>query len=186
MSKQVRNTKKSRLVSEFAASITGLYREEYTEMSKSQIVSGVIDLNVGAAASTAIRTILEDELANELERYFHEAVSEAAESIGRPWHMVTVEFFKQSKMAKSKYTMQQQVCVFGNGSGKGKAAGVRFVPEGNINDPMLLLTLEKKMDNSAYVAKAVEARVKNYIESGAVSPDKAVVMNDRLGQKRIK
>lgn len=170
MSRSVRITKKSRMVAEFVNAIVDLEKDGFIAMTKSQMVSTVVTANIGEEASTAIKTMLADELANELERYFLESVREAAEVIGRPYHMVTMKYFKQNKMAKSKYTMQQQVSVFGNGSSK--AAGVRFVPEGVKNDPMLLLTLEKKMAESQSIMKSVEAQVEREIISGAVTVDR--------------
>lgn len=183
MDHPVRKTKKTRMVGDFADSIVDLHKEGFIAMSKSQIVSGVVISSTKEEASTAVKTLLEDELANELERYFRDAVKEAASIIKRPYHMVTVKYFKE-RHKHSKYSMQEKVSVFG--ASNGKSAGVRFVPEGVTNDPMLLLTLEKRMDNSANVANAVKTKVRKDIESGAVTPEQAAVMNDRLGQQRIK
>jgi hypothetical protein len=177
--KPVRNTKKSRMIAEFAEAIVDRYIGGDNAISKSEIVAEVINNNVGAEASTTIRTMLEDELANELERYFYEAVKVALAVIDRPSHLVTKKYFRQEHVAKSKYTAQQMVCVFGNGR-QGKADGIRFVPEGVTDDPLLLISLEKKIDCTNKTVATRNVQLEKDIESGAVTPAIALSMTKKL------
>jgi hypothetical protein len=168
--KPVRNTKKSRIIAELSEAIIDQYLTGDNAISKGEIVAMVITNNIGSEASTAIRVMLEDEIANELDRYFYEVVKIAAEAIGRPHHLVTNKYFKQENLVKSKYTAQQMVCVFGNGR-MGKAAGVRFVPEGVTNDPYLAIAMEKDFCRVKGVNKGLNDRVEEATSSGALTGD---------------
>ena len=175
----VRNTKKSRLVAEFSEAIIDMYSSEVSAISKGAIVDAVLDNSIGPDASTAIRTMLEDELANELERYFIDSVKDAAQAIDRPYHLITKKYFKLKKFPDSKYEAQRCVCTFGNGR-TGPAAGVRFVPEGVTDDPFLLLQLEKKIDCSNKSIKTQNKQVEHALQSGAVTAIEAEGMTKRL------
>ena len=179
MSKPVRNTKKSRMIAEFSEAIVDRFLNGDNAISKSEIVADVLDNNIGPEASTTIRTMIEDELANELERYFYESVKQAESVIDRPSHLVTNKYFKQENVLKSKYSAQQMVCCFGNGR-IGKAAGVRFVPEGVTDDALLLLSLERKIDTTNKTVETRTAQLEKDISSGAASPTVVMAMTKKL------
>jgi hypothetical protein len=162
--KQTRNTKKSRMVAEFCEAIVDCYVAGENVVTKTDIINTVIDTNLGHEASPAIRTMMEDELANELERYFRDAVKCATDIIDRPHHLITNKYFKWEKALESKYTAEQCVAAFGNGRGA-KAVGVRFVPEGVEDDPLWMIATEKNFNTMAAGVNTRMAKLNRQLDS---------------------
>ena len=146
--KIVRVTKKSRLVAEFGDCVVELVLEGNSSPSKDVIVEAVVDNTLGDGASTAIRTLLEDELANELCRYFSDIVRYAHNELEAPYHLVTKAYYdKRKALPETKAEARAFVSTFANGRSRG-AAGVRFVVDNSDVDVYLAVVAEKRIDVS--------------------------------------
>lgn len=150
MKNEVRNTRKSRLVNEMAEAIWELVANGNSAPSKGEIVTAVVDASLGDAASPAIRALMEDEVANTLERYFYDACKLAAEFIGGKspavYHLVSKRFYSaKRRIPRDMEEAQGFVVCFGNGR-RGPAAGVRFPCEEDEPDAMLLVATKKGID----------------------------------------
>lgn len=169
--KTVRNTKKSRLVSEFSECVSLMVIDGITAPSKSQIVDCVARASLDESVSVAIKTMLEDELANELERYFPDVCKAAQEVLDAPFHLVNAEFYKKSRksLAKSKAVARTQVATFGNGR-TGKAKGVRFVMQTSSVDIYLAIVAEKRQNTTNCIIKNTNEFLVGAVESGALPP----------------
>lgn len=156
MSGSIRNTRKSRLIAEFSEAVVDLVLEGVQAPSKGEIVERVVASNI-VGTSSAIRSVVTDEMANELERYFSEVCKSAGQAMGDvDYHLVTSAFYKRKRPVPQSYEeARQYVCVFGNGR-TGKAAGVRFPTEQDQPDAMLLVATEKSID---VINKAIETHM---------------------------
>ena len=164
-----RNTKKSRLVGEFSNSIVELVLEENYAPSKMDIIENVVNQSLGHGASIAIRTLMEDELANELERYFRDSVKAAADELDMPYHLVSRKYYTRRSFPASKDIARTQIATFGNGRGN-KAAGIRFVDtsQGDVNDIYLMLVAEKRMMNTKSIVDSTVDFVEKGVAKGAL------------------
>jgi len=168
--KQQRVTKKSRMVSEIAECIVDIVAAGNSAPSKGMITECVVTNSLGADASAAIHSLLTDEVANEVDRYFYDSVKAAADVIDQPWHLTTKEFYrKRNKPPESKEQAKSRVATFGNGR-RGPAMGVRFVPEGAIDDLYLAVAMEKRFDNTKSIVDATQRAASQAVDSGAL-PD---------------
>jgi len=163
---EVRNTRKSRIVEQIADAIAELVSGGDTSPSKSEIVSSIVNGSLNEAASPAIRAMLEDEVANNLDRYFSESCEAASKLLapsGVPaaFHYVTTSYYKARRpVPRSEEEARQYVVCFGNGR-TGKAAGVRYPTAEDEPDAMLLIHLQK---SSETIRKAVETHNAKFVE----------------------
>jgi hypothetical protein len=155
------------MVAEFSESIVDLVASGNEAPSKGCIVDDVVDNNLGQDASPIIRSMMTDELANELERYWRDAVKAAADVINTPHHFVTKKYYKRKCYPKSKDECRSQVAVFGNGR-TGPSEGVRFVPEDSHDDVYLAVALEKRMEGVNGQVKAVNKEIGKAVNSGSL------------------
>ena len=171
MKEQVRNTQKSRMVSEIADAIVGLVTDGEYSPSKRQITENLTKGSLQETASAAIYTTVFSEIANEVERYFAEACARASEALEMPdYHLVTRTYYSHFKKnvpptPKSEVEARQYVCVFGNGK-RGKAEGVRFVTPEDKPDPMFLVYAQKSTD---VVSRAIQTHLEN--QKGILNSD---------------
>lgn len=162
------------MVSEFSECVALMVIGGITAPSKSQIVDCVARASLDESASVAIKTMLEDELANELERYFPDVCKAAQEVLDAPFHLVNSEFYKKSRksFAKSKEEARKQVATFGNGR-TGKAKGVRFVMETSSVDIYLAIVAEKRVVATNGTIKSTNSFINDAVVSGALPPSNA-------------
>lgn len=170
MSESRRTTKKSRLVEEFSECIVDLVAAGNNAPTKADIVNCVVSNSLHDGVSVAIKTMLEDETANELERYFTDAIKVAANCIDRPWHYVNKKFYK-GKFPESEEAARQMLVTFANGRTQ-KAHGVRFVLE---DGPDVFIGLQADKAQAR-----VKGQVKNYVEDISSNIEKGVLANDRV------
>lgn len=167
MSEVIRNTRKSRLVADFAEAVCELYLEENKSPSKSDIVERLVATNM-SGPSAVIRSLLTEEMANELERYFAEVCKSASMALGDvDYHLVTTAYYKGKKRPVPETYEQARrfVCVFGNGQ-TGKSAGVRFPDASDEPDAMLYIATAKSID---VVNKAIETHLKRLAKASTNS-----------------
>lgn len=165
-----RNTKKSRIVAEMAECTADLVLAGNIAPAKGAVVTCVINNSLGEGASTAIKTLLEDELANELERYYAE-VCKAASIIlnGAPYHYVKAAYYKKlRKFPESKEEARERMVLFGNGT-TGKAVGVRYVLSDK-TDLYLAVQAEKQIDNVNSIINRGNEKLVNMANTGALPP----------------
>ncbi len=144
--KTQRVTKKSRNVDQFAAALAELFDKGTHDVSKAELVDYVVKAALVPGTSTAIVDILHAEMANILDSYWREICEAAKEMIDLPYHYTsTVWYQKGQKQPDNEIDAKEFVIVVGNGR-RGKAAGVRFVTPDDEPDPMLLVSLNKRMD----------------------------------------
>lgn len=156
----VRNTRKSRLVGQFADTIASLVSEGNNAPSKSDIVKAIVDESLKVDASIAVRTMLEDETANSLEPYFFDACRLASRVMGvgetpAAYHFVTRNFYKCRGIPRSLEEAKAFVVCFANGQ-RGKAAGVRFPTIEDEPDAMLLVATQKSVE---VINKSIETHM---------------------------
>lgn len=169
MTEVIRNTRKSRLIADFSEAVVDLVLDGTKAPSKCEIVEKVVASNI-TGTSSAIRSLLTDEMANELERYFADVCKVAAQAMGdKDYHLVTSAYYKRKRPVPQSYEEARQfVCVFGNGR-TGKSAGVRFPDASDQPDAMLLVATEKSID---VINKAIEThqeKMKGAINSPALT-----------------
>jgi hypothetical protein len=158
----IRNTKKSRTVNEFADCIIDIVEAGNPSPSKTDIVKCVLEGSLSESAPVMVRTMLEDELANELDRYFKESVEQAAEKLNLPYHMVSKHFYRCKEIPTDLEGSRKLVASFGNGRGS-KAVGVRFVENDETGiDPLYAIAMDKR---THVVEKTVIKHKENVIKA---------------------
>lgn len=169
MNKITRNTKKSRLVSEFSDCLVDMVLSEIVAPSKSQIVDCVVNASLDGGVSVAIKTMLEDELANELDRYFHDVCEASRNVLDMTYHLVNSKYYKRRKdFPSSKAEARAEIATFANGR-TGKAQGVRFITDSENVDVYLAIVAEKRMENTNAVVKNTSDFVSDAVKKGALS-----------------
>ncbi len=171
-----RITKKSRLVKEFSDCMVDLVTSGTNDPSKKEVVSCVVSNSITPQAGVSIETILQEELANELDRYWSEVVKLSAERLGLPYHGINKHYYKAKGkgLAKSKAEAQGHVATFANGR-TGAAVGVRFVEQPHsvdANNPdidiYLTLATERMSTTVVGAAKAIQKRAAVGIKCGVL------------------
>ena len=82
-------TRKSRIINEFAEVISDLYLDDVKDPSKKAIVSAMVSESLGESASISLVEILTAELANRLDNYFAEICDLSGQIINLPFHYVS-------------------------------------------------------------------------------------------------
>jgi hypothetical protein len=133
-----------------------------------------------SGTSKAMTDLLATELANLLDNYFNDVCKLAEIELSLPYHLTSREWYKRgAKFPKSEEEARQYVVVFGNGK-TGRAAGVRFVTEEDEPDPMLLVSLNKKIDVVNKAIATHNKRLVSVLNSDSVSHSTVEVMVDKL------
>jgi hypothetical protein len=177
---EVRNTKKSRLVSGMADAVVGLVADGNRSPSQAQIVSAIVGRDMGPAASTAFRVLYEDEVANQLERYFSEVCAAASATLECAHHYTSAAFYaKGMRWPNSEAEARQFVVVFGNGR-TGSAMGVRFPTAEDEPDAMLLVATQKKIDVINAAICTHRERTAALLTSPALPRDRVEALKARL------
>lgn len=175
-----RVTKKSRTVEEFVSAIVERVDSGQFDLAKSTIVDAVVTAAVVPGTSKAVTDVLSTEMSNLLDNYFSEVCKAAELELRIPYHLTSKAWYKRGATPpQSEEEARQYVVVFGNGN-TGRAAGVRFVTREDEPDPMLLVSLNKRMDviNSAIATR--NNRLRMVLESDSVSPKLGENMTKRL------
>ena len=170
MSESRRTTKKSRLVEEFSECIIDLVYGGNNSPTKADIVNCVVSNSLNEGVSIAVKTMLEDETANELERYFTDAIKVAADNIDRPWHYVNKKFYK-SKFPESEEAARHMLVTFANGRTQ-KAHGVRFVLA---DGPDVFVGLQAEKAQAQ-----IQGQVKGYVEKITKGVQQGVLSDGRV------
>lgn len=191
MSESIRNTKKSRLVSQFTECVVDLVASGVADPSKSDIVDCVVNASLGNGVTTVVKTILEDEMANELDRYFNEVIKSAGSVLDLPYHQVTAVYYDNKRrnggvIPETKEEAMCHIACEGNGAKykittkKGKtevvskrAAGVRFITNDDAPDIYMRLLAKKKIDNMNIAIDSTTEFVNNAVVKGAL-PNAAI------------
>jgi len=194
MKEQVRNTQKSRMVSEIADSIVSMVVDGDMSPSKTKVTEAITKNSLSSNVSSAIYTTVFSEVANEVERYFTEACAKASEELMYPdYHLVTPLYYQHFKgnvppTPQTKLEARKYVCMFGNGK-RGKSAGVRFVkPQesgltNNEADPMFLVYAEKSTEvGNSSIRSHLESQ-KSLLESSQLPEDSKQKIIGGLGIK---
>lgn len=143
----VRNTRKSRLVREMAEAVVQLVENGNRAPTKAKIAEQVVDNSMGEFASSVMRTVLQEEISNELERYFSEVCRAAGDAMnGAQFHYTSAAYYRSGKRVPQTYEEAKRFVVcFGNGR-TGNASGVRFPTIEDEPDSMLLVATQKAVD----------------------------------------
>lgn len=167
-----RNTRKSRIVAEMADAIVELVSDGDRAPSKERIVTSIVDNNLGPGADSSVRAILEDEMANILERYWSDICKKASESMNHAaFHYVSRKYYRSRRMPETYEEALAFVICFGNGR-RGKAKGVRFPTEEEEPDAMMLVATQKSIDVVNAAFKTHFKRIERNLDSPALPDDK--------------
>ena len=175
-----RVTKKSRTVSEFVDTIIELVDDGTRDIQKSVLVDAVVSGAIADGTSKAISDVLATEMANLLDNYFSDVCKAAEDELRLPYHLTSRAWYKKgARPPQSEEEARQYVVVFGNGN-TGRSAGVRFVTVEDEPDPMLLVSLNKRIDVINAAIKTRNLRLKTTLASEAVSVSAGSRLVDRL------
>ena len=182
MSEIVRNTRKSRLISDFSDAVVELVAEGNKSPSKGDIVEKVVSANI-IGTSSAIRSLLTDEMANELERYFSDVCKCASTALGNvDYHLVTSLYYKRRKpVPQSEAEARSFVCVFGNGR-TGKSAGVRVPDSSDQPDVMFYIATEKSIDVINKALATQMERLNKSVQSPALGLNQGKMLENQLNK----
>jgi len=169
-------TRKSRIINEFAEVISDLYLDDVKDPSKKAIVSAMVSESLGESASISLVEILTAELANRLDNYFAEICDLSGQIINLPFHYVSKRWYqhraRRGLMPSDLGEVSKFVVVFGNGR-TGKAAGVRFVDASEEPDPMLLFSTSKRVEVVNAAILTHQTNIRKVLGSASISDQDA-------------
>lgn len=181
MKPQKRITKKYRMMSVITEAIENVV----ISMSDccpsiSSLSNTITDDSLKPNASSSIRTLVLDEVTNDVTRYFQEACKiVSSENEHLPFHFVTSKFYgKNYRTPLTKEEAREYVAMLGSG----KIVGVRYLidQEQTQKDKMYAVYVERLASNSENLNKAAAERFIIGIDTGAIDVSKVEKLPDAV------
>lgn len=175
--KNIRITKKYRTLNAITSVIEEMVLGENDCCpSIGRVVDSLVDDNLSENADPAIRTLVMDEIANDVTRYFPEACAQVSqENEDIPYHFVNNAFYKAVKSntyrtPETPEAARKFVAMFANGRGN-KTAGVRFLNDYKeaAGDHLYAVYNERLCEVSAAAAKASANKFINAWKKGVLT-----------------
>lgn len=177
---EIRVTAKSRLVAELVEATVELVEEGNFSPTKSEIVTASAMRNLGEGASQVMRSLLEAEIANALEKYLPEVGEGSAKELGLQYHYTSQKFYKhRKKIPESLEEAKLYVVCFGNGR-RGKAEGVRFVTREDEPDPLMAVATQKSVDTINAAITTQLSKIRAVIDSGVLGIERSEEIASRM------
>lgn len=168
-----RVTKKSRMLDAITDTMLDfIVEQDECCPSIGHISNMIADQNLSPNANSAIRTLVLDEVTNDVTRYFQECCKIASNRLGDvPYHFVTSTFYgKGYKTPTTEAEGREYVAMFANGRGR-CIEGVRFLNSLDAagTDPMYCLYINQRSEVDDSKIRHTVKRVANGVKHGALT-----------------
>ena len=148
--------------------------------SISSISNAIVEDSLTKNASSVIRSMLLDEVTNDVTKYWQEACKiVAAENQHIPFHYVTSKWYgKKRRTPETEEEAKKYVAMFGSGG----IAGVRFLNdyEEASTDHCYAVFIQSLAENCEQQVKRIAQRFNDGIKSGAINVDKVKRLPDAV------
>ena len=168
-----RVTKKSRMLDAITDSMLELIVEQDDCCPSIGRISNMIaDENLSEDANSAIRTLVLDEVTNDVTRYFQECCRIVSKRLGDvPYHFVTNKFYsKRYREPTNEAEARKYLAMFANGRGR-NIEGARFLNsyQESKSDPMYAVYIKQRAEIDAKKTRRTAKLVANGFNHGALT-----------------
>lgn len=138
---------KAGLINDVSLAILDIVSGGNTHPSKKDVLGDMVKRALSAGSSTAVVSMVTNQMAIEIESYWGDASRKASEMMdNRHYHFTSSDFYEEGcKKPMTMVDAMKYVVCFGNGR-RGKSAGVRFVSVDDQPDVMYLVATQKQVD----------------------------------------